>query len=29
MFSRHFILSEQSLSIIEQLGEQMPGGFMI
>ena len=29
MFSRHFILDEQSMSIIEQLGEHMPGGFLI
>ncbi|MBR0410756.1 MAG: response regulator [Eubacterium sp.] len=29
MFSRHFIFNEQSLSIIEQFGEHMPGGFFI
>ena len=29
MFSKHFILNEQSLSIIEQFGEHMPGGFLI
>ena len=29
MFSKDFILNEQSLSIIEQLGEHMPGGFFI
>ncbi len=29
MFSRHFILDEQSFPIIEQLGEHMPGGFFI
>ena len=29
MFSRHFILNEQSFPIIEQLGEHMPGGFFI
>ena len=29
MFSKHFILNEQSLSIIEQFGEHMPGGFFI
>ena len=26
MFSRNFVLNEQSLAIIEQLGEHMPGG---
>ncbi len=29
MFSKKFILNEQSLAIIEQLGEHMPGGFFI
>ena len=29
MFSKHFILNEQSLSVIEQFGEHMPGGFFI
>ena len=29
MFSKSFVLNEQSLSIIEQLGEHMPGGFFI
>ena len=29
MFSKHFVLNEQSLSIIEQLGGHMPGGFFI
>ena len=29
MFSEHFVLNEQSLSVIEQFGEQMPGGFFI
>ena len=29
MFSRHFILNEQSLSVIKQFGEHMPGGFFI
>ena len=29
MFSRNFVLNEQSLAIIEQLGEHMPGGFFI
>ncbi len=29
MFSKHFILNEQSLSIIEQFGEHLPGGFFI
>ncbi len=29
MFSKYFILNEQSLSIIEQFGEHMPGGFFI
>ena len=29
MFSKHFILNEQSLSVIEQFGEHMPGGFYI
>ena len=29
MFSKHFVLNAQSLSIIEQLGEHMPGGFFI
>ena len=29
MFSRNFILNQQSLSIIEQFGEHMPGGFFI
>ncbi len=29
MFSKHFVLNEQSLAIIEQFGEHMPGGFFI
>ena len=29
MFSKHFILNEQSLSVIEQFGAHMPGGFFI
>ena len=29
MFSEHFILNEQSLAIIEQIGEHMPGGFFL
>ncbi len=29
MFSKHFVLNEQSLSVIEQLGAHMPGGFFI
>ena len=29
MFSKKFVLNEQSLSIIEQFGEHMPGGFFI
>ena len=29
MFSKHFILNEKSLAIIEQFGEHMPGGFFI
>ncbi len=29
MFGKHFILNEQSLSVIEQFGEHMPGGFFI
>lgn len=29
MFSKHFVLNEQSLSIIGQFGEHMPGGFFI
>lgn len=29
MFSKQFILNEESLSIIEQFGEHMPGGFFI
>ena len=29
MFSKHFILNEQNLSVIEQFGEHMPGGFFI
>ena len=29
MFSKHFILNEQSLAVIEQFGEHMPGGFFI
>ena len=29
MFSRQFVLDEESLSIIEQFGEHMPGGFFI
>ena len=29
MFSKHFILNEQTLAIIEKFGEQMPGGFFI
>ena len=29
MFSKDFVLNEQSLSVIEQIGEHMPGGFFI
>ncbi len=29
MFSKYFVLNAQSLSVIEQLGEHMPGGFFI
>ncbi|MBR3243314.1 MAG: response regulator [Parasporobacterium sp.] len=29
MFSKDFILNEQSLALIEQFGEHMPGGFFI
>lgn len=29
MFSKNFVLNEESLSVIEQLGEHMPGGFFI
>ena len=29
MFSKHFVLNEQSLSMLEQFGEHMPGGFFI
>ncbi|MBO5535079.1 MAG: response regulator [Clostridia bacterium] len=29
MFSKHFVLNEQSLAVIEQIGEHMPGGFFI
>ncbi|MBO7703479.1 MAG: PAS domain-containing protein, partial [Solobacterium sp.] len=29
MFSKSFVLNEQSLSVIEQFGEHMPGGFFI
>jgi len=29
MFGKHFVLNEQSLSLIRQFGEQMPGGFFI
>ena len=29
MFSKQFILNEQSLAVIEQFGEHMPGGFFI
>ena len=29
MLSKQFILNEQSLTLIEQFGEQMPGGFFI
>ncbi len=29
MFSKKFILNEESLSVIEQFGEHMPGGFFI
>ena len=29
MFGKHFILNEYTLSVIEQFGEQMPGGFFI
>ncbi|MBR3159705.1 MAG: response regulator [Atopobiaceae bacterium] len=29
MFSKHFVLNEQSLSVVEQFGEHMPGGFFI
>ena len=29
MFSKDFVLNEQSLSVIEQFGEHMPGGFYI
>ena len=29
MFSKQFVLNEQSLAVIEQIGEIMPGGFFI
>lgn len=29
MFGKHFVLNEQTLQVIEQLGEHMPGGFFI
>ena len=29
MFSKHFILNAESLAVIKQFGELMPGGFMI
>ncbi len=29
MFGKHYTLNEQSLSVIEQFGEHMPGGFFI
>ncbi len=29
MFSSHFVLNDESLSIIAQFGEHMPGGFLI
>ena len=29
MFSKNFILNHESLSVIEQFGEHMPGGFFI
>ncbi len=29
MFSKQFVLNEQSLSVIEQFGDHMPGGFFI
>ena len=29
MFSRQFVLNEQSLSLLQQFGEHMPGGFII
>ena len=29
MFSKNFILNEESLAVIEQFGEHMPGGFFI
>ncbi|WP_072811726.1 response regulator [Fibrobacter sp. UWR3] len=29
MFGRHLPLSEQALQVIEQIGEDMPGGFFI
>ncbi len=29
MFSRHFVLNDETLSMIEQFGELMPGGFYI
>ncbi len=29
MFSKHFILNEQSFQVIEQIGEHMPGGFLL
>lgn len=29
MFGKHLILNEENLSIIEQFGEQMPGGFFM
>lgn len=29
MFSKHFVLNEESLNIITQFGEHMPGGFFI
>ncbi len=29
MFSKQFVLNDQSLAVIEQIGEHMPGGFFI
>ena len=29
MFSENFVLNEETLEVIEQLGEHMPGGFFI
>ena len=29
MFSRQFTLNEESLAIIRQFGEHMPGGFFL